>query len=49
MVEVTSQDGVIRGMAQDVDEDGSLLVKTQDGSIRKIVSGDCQHLRPGNL
>ncbi len=32
-------------MAQDVDEDGSLLVKTEDGSIRKIVSGDCKHLK----
>ncbi len=44
-VEVTYQDDVITGLAQDVDEDGSLLVKTQDGSIRKIVSGDCKHLR----
>lgn len=47
-VEVTYQDEVVRGLAQDVDEDGSLLVKTQDGSIRKIVSGDCKHLRPSN-
>ncbi|HTY91273.1 MAG TPA: biotin--[acetyl-CoA-carboxylase] ligase [Methanocella sp.] len=44
-VEVTYQDEVITGLAQDVDEDGSLLVKTGDGSIRKIVSGDCKHLR----
>jgi BirA family biotin operon repressor/biotin-[acetyl-CoA-carboxylase] ligase len=50
MVEVTYQDGIVRGLAQDVGEDGSLLVKTQDGSIRKIVSGDCRHLRSsGNL
>jgi BirA family transcriptional regulator, biotin operon repressor / biotin---[acetyl-CoA-carboxylase] ligase len=49
-VEVTYQDEVIRGVAQDVDEDGSLLVKTQGGSIRKIVSGDCRHLRSaGNI
>ncbi len=45
LVEVTYQDEVIRGTARDVDEDGSLLVKTEDGSIRKIVSGDCRHLR----
>ncbi len=45
MVEVTSQEGVVQGLAQDVDEDGSLLLKTKDGSIQKIVSGDCQHLR----
>ncbi len=44
-VEVTYQDEIVRGMAQDVDEDGSLLVKTEDGSIRKIVSGDCKHLK----
>jgi len=50
MVEVTSQDEVITGLAQDVGEDGSLLVKIKDGSVRTIVSGDCQHLRsPGNL
>ncbi len=50
IVEVTSQDGVVRGLAQDVDEDGSLLVRMKDGSVRKIVSGDCQHLRgSGNL
>lgn len=45
LVEVTCQDEVVVGVAQDVDEDGSLLVKTRDGSIRKIVSGDCKHLR----
>jgi BirA family biotin operon repressor/biotin-[acetyl-CoA-carboxylase] ligase len=45
LVEVTYQDEVVTGLAQDVDEDGSLLVKTPDGSIRKIVSGDCKHLR----
>ncbi len=50
MVEVTVQDGVVRGLAQDVDEDGSLLLKMKDGSVRKIVSGDCKHLRgSGNL
>ncbi len=45
VVEVTYQDEVITGIAQDVDEAGSLLVKTPDGSVRKIVSGDCKHLR----
>lgn len=44
-VEVTYQDEVIKGMAQDVSEDGSLIVKQQDGSVKKIVSGDCKHLR----
>lgn len=45
LVEVTYQDDVIRGIAQDIDEDGSLIVKLSDGSIKKIVSGDCKHLR----
>jgi len=44
-VEVTYQDEVVTGLAQDVDDAGSLLVKTADGSVRKIVSGDCKHLR----
>src|SRR5271157_235986 len=44
-VEVIYQDEVISGVAQDVDDDGSLLVKTEDGSMRKIVSGDCKHLK----
>ena len=44
-VEVTYQGEAIRGIAQDVDDAGSLLVKLADGSVRKIVSGDCNHLR----
>jgi BirA family biotin operon repressor/biotin-[acetyl-CoA-carboxylase] ligase len=44
-VEVTYQGEAIRGIAQDVDDAGSLLVKLPDGNVRKIVSGDCNHLR----
>jgi BirA family biotin operon repressor/biotin-[acetyl-CoA-carboxylase] ligase len=44
-VEVTYQGEVVRGIAQDVCDDGSLIVKSDDGSTRKIVSGDCTHLR----
>jgi BirA family transcriptional regulator, biotin operon repressor / biotin---[acetyl-CoA-carboxylase] ligase len=44
-VEVTYQDEIITGIAQDVDEDGSLIVKLNDGSVKRIVSGDCKHLR----
>ncbi|HMK45943.1 MAG TPA: biotin--[acetyl-CoA-carboxylase] ligase [Methanocella sp.] len=44
-VEVTYQGETVRGMAQDVADDGSLIVKLQDGEIRKIVSGDCIHLK----
>jgi len=44
-VEVTYQGEIIRGVAQDIADDGALIVKTQDGTVRKIVSGDCTHLR----
>jgi BirA family transcriptional regulator, biotin operon repressor / biotin---[acetyl-CoA-carboxylase] ligase len=44
-VEVTYQGEIIRGVAQDVSDNGALNVKTKDGSVRKIVSGDCTHLR----
>jgi BirA family biotin operon repressor/biotin-[acetyl-CoA-carboxylase] ligase len=44
-VEVTYQGEIIRGVAQDIADDGSLIVKTKDGSVRKIVSGDCIHLK----
>jgi BirA family transcriptional regulator, biotin operon repressor / biotin---[acetyl-CoA-carboxylase] ligase len=44
-VEVTYQSEVISGIAEDVGDDGSLIVKLSDGSTRRIVSGDCTHLR----
>jgi BirA family biotin operon repressor/biotin-[acetyl-CoA-carboxylase] ligase len=44
-VEVTYQEEVIRGVARDIDEDGSLIVQLADGTVKKIVSGDCRHLR----
>jgi BirA family biotin operon repressor/biotin-[acetyl-CoA-carboxylase] ligase len=44
-VEVSHQDEVIRGIAQDVADDGSLIVQLGDGTQRKIVSGDCVHLK----
>jgi BirA family biotin operon repressor/biotin-[acetyl-CoA-carboxylase] ligase len=44
-VEVTYQGEIIRGIAQDIADDGALIVKTREGTVRKIVSGDCTHLR----
>ena len=38
-VEVTYQGEIIRGVAQDIADDGALIVKTKDGTVRKIVSG----------
>lgn len=39
-VEVAVYDGKISGFATDVDHNGALLIKTKDGAIRKVTSGD---------
>ncbi|OPY30068.1 MAG: putative biotin ligase [Methanocella sp. PtaU1.Bin125] len=44
-VEVTYQDETIQGIAQDVSASGALIVQLKDGGTRKIVSGDCIHLK----
>ena len=44
-VEVTYQGEVIQGIAQDIATDGALIVQLKNGRIRKIVSGDCIHLK----
>jgi len=48
--EVTVEDGVetIRGVAMDIDETGALMVKTETGEIRRIISGDTS-LSPRNF
>jgi biotin-(acetyl-CoA carboxylase) ligase len=38
-VEVSSPDGILSGLAVDIDEDGYLLVRCHDG-LKKIYSGD---------
>jgi len=35
----------VEGVAVDVDENGALILKLPDGSLKKIVSGDCFHSR----
>jgi len=32
------------GMATDIDQDGALMLQLDDGSIKKIIYGDCFHL-----
>ncbi|MCK4424700.1 hypothetical protein KAU93_03365 [Candidatus Bathyarchaeota archaeon] len=32
--------GKFRGLAEDVDEDGSLIVRVSDGSVKKVMAGD---------
>lgn len=39
-VRVTSAEGVIEGVAESVDTDGSLLVRSHDGSLNRVVAGD---------
>ena len=39
-VKVIGRDSTFEGVAIDFDEDGALLVKTQDGNIIKVMSGD---------
>ncbi|ADO72380.1 biotin--[acetyl-CoA-carboxylase] ligase [Stigmatella aurantiaca] len=35
-----------RGMAEDVDESGALLVRTPSGSIERVLAGDVEQVRP---
>jgi len=39
-VEVSSFNEKIRGLAVDVDQDGMLMIKLRDGTIRRVASGD---------
>jgi len=42
-VRIVTQREVTEGLAVDVDENGALIVKLADGSIKKIIYGDCFH------
>lgn len=44
-VKVYCQDKHIEGMAQDIDFDGSLLIRKDSGVIAKVTSGDVMHCR----
>ncbi len=39
-VEVTTSEGVLNGIAEDVDETGALLLRTEDGSLHRLLAGD---------
>ncbi len=39
-VEVRTSDGVLSGVAESVDEDGALLLRTRDGVVRRLLAGD---------
>ena len=38
--------GLLEGRAEDITPEGSLLIRTDDGSLAEILSGDVFHLRP---
>ncbi len=42
-VRIESRQGVTEGKAVDVDPNGALVVRTADGTIKKIYYGDCFH------
>lgn len=42
-VKVVTAHDVSEGLATDVDEDGSLVLQLEDGTIKKIIYGDCFH------
>lgn len=44
-VKVYCQDKHLEGMAQDIDVDGSLLIRKDSGVIAKVTSGDVMHCR----
>ncbi|SNZ04562.1 BirA family transcriptional regulator, biotin operon repressor / biotin-[acetyl-CoA-carboxylase] ligase [Natronoarchaeum philippinense] len=44
-VRVETPEGIVEGVAKDVDLPGTLLVETDDG-VERIHAGDCEHLRP---
>lgn len=44
-VEVRTLTQTIRGVAIGVDTEGWLLIRTEDGSIQRVLSGDCLHLK----
>lgn len=39
-VEVESLDGSIKGLAVDIDKDGALLIKLENGSVNRVIAGD---------
>ncbi|HUX75724.1 MAG TPA: biotin--[acetyl-CoA-carboxylase] ligase [Anaerolineae bacterium] len=39
-VVVTTSEGVLTGVAESVDEDGALLLRTPDGALRRLLAGD---------
>ena len=48
-VKIKMRAEVIEGEAVGVNRDGALILKREDGSLKKIIAGECIHLRNGEL
>jgi len=44
-VRVIIQNKILEGEAIDIDNDGALILKTSDEGLKRVVAGDCIHLR----
>lgn len=44
-VRITSSSGALLGVVEDLNEDGTLLLRTDSG-LQRVLAGDCIHLRP---
>jgi BirA family biotin operon repressor/biotin-[acetyl-CoA-carboxylase] ligase len=42
-VRIVTAHEVFEGLAVDVDDNGALILKLSDGSMKKIIYGDCFH------
>jgi BirA family biotin operon repressor/biotin-[acetyl-CoA-carboxylase] ligase len=43
---VRSEQKELRGVAEDLDEDGALLLRTPDGKLERVLAGDVEQVRP---
>lgn len=46
-VKVVTKERELIGIAKEIDETGALILHTEDGSVERIISGDCIHLSAG--
>lgn len=49
LVKVVTTEDELEGYALDIDDNGSLLLKLRDDTIKRIFAGDCTHLRKKHI
>ena len=47
-VRIESQTGEVEGRAISLDQEGALILRVSDGEIKRVLTGDCVHLRMVN-